>query len=809
MSFKTSIKKLQNWISRLFNKIKPGDYAIQGAGIGLLIGSVVLFVIEVLGMGINFADSWILILGGLIVLGSVLLSYLGNWLIKKYVEIPKPYKIALLISIPLLFLMRLGDTRIPAFMVLVFSLLGAGIWVLRPAHFGKLSVPKKAVAFLGLILGLAGSGAFLYFLTIRGLDMEEQINAAQLSADKITPLEMESPASPGAFEVEYFTYGSGKDKRREEFAGGVKYTTESVDGTPFLDRWEGWSGKYRTWKWGFDYRELPLNGRVWKPKGKGPFPLVLIVHGNHPMQDYSDPGYEYLGELMASRGFIFVSVDENFLNGSWTDYSKGLEKENDARGWMLLEHLRQWKDWNQDSSHELFGMIDMKKLSLIGHSRGGEAVGHAAMLNQLDYYPDDASIPLGYHFGIQSVIAIAPVDGQYKPGGSLTKFSNVSYLTIHGAQDQDVESFDGAKQFERITFSDSVYRFKAGLYVANANHGQFNSSWGDNDMLATFSGVLNRGQLMDAKEQETIAQVYISAFLEATLNQKYEYLPLFMDARKGRNWLPETIYLNQFEDSRSQFWAGYDEDFDVLSLPKGGKAQGKNLSVWREGEVVPKYGLKGTRAVFLGWNYEDFGKDSLDWDGDQKPVLPDSISASYTLTLGPESFRPDSSSVLIFSLAESNESSNPKSSGKWVKNNDENQEEAEPKEESEPEEKEEEQEDEEEEKPLAPLDLTLELVDTEGKQISFLLSEFSPLQRLIQSRVMKIQFLDKKDETESIFQIFQFDLVKMASRNPDFQLEKLHQIRFIFDRSEQGVVILDQVGLMPKLPINSENSPPL
>ncbi|GMQ24955.1 hypothetical protein Aoki45_16370 [Algoriphagus sp. oki45] len=802
MNLKSLSLHLKSWIGLQLKKVKPGKRSIKGASIGLLVGSTFFFTIELIGMSINFNDRWILVLGVLVVLAAVLASYLSSWLIKKIHEIPKAYKITLFIALPLLLQVRFGDFRISLFLILVLSLLGAGLTIFKPGHFKKMTSPKKSAALLGLVLGLAGIGSFFYFLGIRGLDMPPSINAASLSKEKISPLTFDSPASPGTFEVEFFTYGSGKDKRRKEFSEEVKYQTASVDGTAFLDEWDGLSGKYRTFSWGIDFRELPINGRVWKPKGKGPFPLVLIVHGNHPMQDYSDPGYEYLGELLASRGFILVSVDENFLNGSWSDIFGGLEKENDARGWMLLEHLRQWKTWNEDSSHELFGQVNMDRLALIGHSRGGEAVGHAAMLNQLDYYPDDASIPLGYHFGIQSVIAIAPVDGQYKPGGSLTKFSNVSYFTIHGAQDQDVESFDGAKQFERITFSDSVYRFKAGLYVANANHGQFNSSWGDNDMLATFSGVLNRGQLMDAKEQETIAQVYISAFLEATLNQKYEYLPLFMDSRKARNWLPETIYLNQFEDSRSRYWGRFDEDFDVLTISEGGKAIGKNLSVWKEGEVMPKYGLKGTRAVFLGWNYEDFGKDSLDWDGDQKPYLPDSIRASYTLTLGPESFRPDSSSVLIFSLAESNESSNPKSSGKWVKNNDENQEEAEPKEESEPEEK-------EEEKPLTPLDLTLELVDTEGKQISFLLSEFSPLQRLIQSRVMKIQFLDKKDETESIFQIFQFDLEKLASRNPDFQLEKLHQIRFSFDRSEQGAVILDQIGLMPKLPINSENSPSL
>ncbi|TFV94519.1 hypothetical protein E4S40_10895 [Algoriphagus kandeliae] len=807
-TLKTYFLRLKTWLGKKLLKIKPGLFSVKGAAVGLIIGSVILFVIEVLGTTINFKDPWIMALGAVIVLLALLGSYLSVWLVKQFYEIPRPYKIALFLTIPLLFVVRLQDERLVFYLVVVFSLVGAGISLFRNGHFKRLTTPKKVVGILGFALGLVGVGVFLYFLSIRGLEMRPVINAAKLSEDKIPLLKGDSPANPGSFEVDYFTYGSGKDIRREEYAEGVRYETSSVDGTAFLDHWEGLSGKYRTHFWGFDYRELPLNGRVWKPKGEGPFPLVLIVHGNHPMQDFSDPGYAYLGELLASRGIILVSVDENFINGSWSDIPEGLERENDARAWLLLEHLKQWKAWNEDAQHELSGQIAMDKLALIGHSRGGEAVGHAAMLNQLDFYPDDASIPLGYHFDIQSVIAIAPVDGQYKPGNSLTKIENVSYLGIHGAQDADVESFDAAKQYERVSFTDSAYRFKAGIYIAGANHGQFNTRWGDNDVLATFSGILNKNQLMDEAEQEQIAKVYISAFLETTLFKKEDYLPLFADARKGRHWLPETIYLSQFEDSKSQFWANFDEDFDVVSLTEEGKAKGENLTVWREGEVIPKYGLKGTRALFLGWNYDEFGGDSVNWESGPKPQLSDSVRASYTISLGQNTFRPDSSSVLIFSLAESNESSNPKKSGKWIKKNESNEEELEnesvgenevDEEQVEESENKEEEKESKEEKPLSPIDFTIELTDQQGERLTFLLSEFSPLQRLIKSRVMKIQFLDDKDETESVFQLYQFDLQKLRALNPAFQPENLNQIRFIFDQSEVGVIVLDKVGIMKNL----------
>ena len=117
-------------------------------------------------------------------------------------------------------------------------------------------------------------------------------------------LDVPSPLESGSYEVGALYYGSGTDKNRPEFRDSVAFSTASVDASKLVSL--GGSAKSRNKYWGFKPDSFPLNGRVWYPQGEGPFPLVLVAHGNHSMDDFSDPGYEYLGRHLASRGFILA-----------------------------------------------------------------------------------------------------------------------------------------------------------------------------------------------------------------------------------------------------------------------------------------------------------------------------------------------------------------------------------------------------------------------------------------------------------------------------------------------------------------------
>lgn len=490
----------------------------------------------------------------------------------------------------------------------------------------------RVKTILHLLLACSLLSLFLYWVLSPGHEAAWSSEEWEWSEKSETLLP--NPALSGPYEIEKFSYGSGTDKRRAEFGKEVDLISGTVNVTPFI----GYNGEidryYREWYWGFSLRQAPLNGRIWKPKDDGKYPLVLIVHGNHNMVDYSDDGYDYLGELLASKGYITVSVDQNYLNASILG---NLVQDNAARAWLMLEHLNLWREWNGTESHPFYDSIDMENISLIGHSRGGEAVATATLLNQLSHYPDNANIHFDYGFDIESVIAIAPVDGQYRPTDNSVDLENVNYFVMHGSNDMDVREFLGIKQYNRIHLTEGDY-FKSGLYIFGANHGQFNTSW-EKDVSAPLSWLVNRKAIMSPDEQRQIAQVYISSFLDATILEKHEYRSLFQNNRYFQAWLPNTIYSTQYEDSSFAPIADYSEDVDVTTATSPNVSiEGSELAIWKERNLFLRHGsYQDNQAVYLGWNNNN---------------------AAYTFSF-PESpsteLNMDKTSSLIFNLAEANE----------------------------------------------------------------------------------------------------------------------------------------------------------
>jgi hypothetical protein len=272
------------------------------------------------------------------------------------------------------------------------------------------------------------------------------------------------------------------------------------------------------------------------------------------MKQFSDPGYGYLGELLASPGYILASVDENFLNGTFAPRT--------TPGAGCCCSISGPGSNSTTPPGPFQGKVDLGNIGLMGHSRGGEAVAVAAAFNRLSHYPDDATIAFDFNYGIKALVAIAPIDGQYEPASVPTPLENVNYLVIHGSHDGDVSAFSGLRQYERIKFTDGRPWFKSAVWMYRANHGQWNTVWGSTDGGPASPRFLDLRGLIPPEEQRQMARVYIAGFLDATLKGRTEYLPIFRDHRVIGGWLPHTMYQTRFMESGFKTLASFGEDVE-------------------------------------------------------------------------------------------------------------------------------------------------------------------------------------------------------------------------------------------------------
>jgi hypothetical protein len=218
---------------------------------------------------------------------------------------------------------------------------------------------------------------------------------------------------------------------------------------------------------------------------RGPVPVIFMAHGNHSPADPSYLGYDYFQQALARMGFVAVSVDCNELNG-WTAGAGNITDRADLIN-ASIAHFQ-----TLSASGPIFkGRLDFKKVGLMGHSRGGEAVVIA---------PVRASKPAGVT--ILGVLSLAPTDW----GATSGPPQGYEFLTLLPAADGDVWSNDGAKYYDRCL----PPAFKSQLYVHNACHNYFNRQWLNND---------NGGTLptMARSDHERVLLTYGCAFYRRVL----------------------------------------------------------------------------------------------------------------------------------------------------------------------------------------------------------------------------------------------------------------------------------------------------
>ncbi len=448
-------------------------------------------------------------------------------------------------------------------LLLLSAVVGGSAWSLirvrREPNARRRSRAPIVLAMASLIL------VGLLFWVIR-----PWISAVETEATQAT-----EPAAAADADVETLTHGSGADRLRSSYGEQVGFRTRPVDASKLITGWGPGQAGDRTAMWGFDPSALPVNGRVWYPAGQPPdgrWPLVLIAHGNKSDVTFSDEGLGYLGEHLARRGYMVASIDQNFLNTSI-----------------------------------------LNRVPLIGHSRGGGAVAQAAAL-------EAQTAPGSNRAGrIQAVIGLAPTDPPARDEATeRTRLWGIDYLLLQGALDVDVVLFEGQGQLERVELGPS--NVKASVFLAHADHSQFNEDWGNRDVgFGMPKRFLDAGTLMSGADQRAIATGYVSAFLDRSLRGIDDLPGLFSrppgagtDPRAG--WVPRTplrtTYRTGGAAAANVLVDGQEETAkDTARLP-GAKVAASGFTQCEEIAFPRRTGPGDDRALHLAW--EDATKARYD-----------------------------------------------------------------------------------------------------------------------------------------------------------------------------------------------------
>jgi hypothetical protein len=266
----------------------------------------------------------------------------------------------------------------------------------------------------------------------------------------------------------------------------------------------GKPGAYRTvtGEYRLDPVELPgfaapveMQAVVVAPTGvTGKRPLALFLHGRHSTcykpgdDEYADgewpcptgtkpipshKGYLQDQKLLASQGYVTVSISANGINGQDFAAEDGGAQ---ARSSLVRQHLARWAGW---ASHPATApaavakapKADLSRVLLVGHSRGGEGVNRAAMDS---LYPAPAAQD-GYkgpvRWKIRGTVLIGPTIFGQNP------VADVPSATILPGCDGDVSDLQGEVYVDGTRGVGKGAALHSAVYMVGANHNFFNSEW--------------------------------------------------------------------------------------------------------------------------------------------------------------------------------------------------------------------------------------------------------------------------------------------------------------------------------------------
>ncbi|MFE9659945.1 hypothetical protein [Streptomyces sp. NPDC005955] len=276
--------------------------------------------------------------------------------------------------------------------------------------------------------------------------------------------------------------------------------------------------------------KVEMKATVVGPKNAtGPRPLALFLHGRHAtcynatgednidwpcpsgfQQIPSYKGYLHDQKLLASQGYVTVSISANGVNGQDNNVE---DAGAQARSSLVRQHLARWAGWAKDpatapAAVKRLPKANLDKVLLVGHSRGGEGVNRAA-LDTLHKAPAAAD---GYRgpvrWKIRGTVLIGPTIFGHNPA------PDVPSLTLLPGCDGDVSDLQGQIYADGTRGTSRGKALHSSAYVIGANHNYFNTEWTPGQAVAPANDDWDEGNV------DAVCSVGTAARLKPAQQQK-------------------------------------------------------------------------------------------------------------------------------------------------------------------------------------------------------------------------------------------------------------------------------------------------
>lgn len=337
--------------------------------------------------------------------------------------------------------------------------------------------------------------------------------------------------------------------------------------------------------------ESDVHGIAWYPQNpSGRLPVLVWLHGRHttcqtvigelPLLIVGDDdcpsglllfesapsyrGYDAAAELLATQGYVVLSIDLNDVNDN--DNAAPTDRGALARAELTLEHLDRFRaiDAAGGSGFDaLRGHLDLQKVGLMGHSRGGIGILKTAQENALR--------PTATRYGIRALFGLAPDTSGLNIGAAAYEVEpDVAWGALIGYCDGDASDFFGSYYFDRNRARPDLAAPRYQIIAMGANHNYFNTEWaGTDDWALTDTGGrdthCNGGERDVLADQQAQLQYFLASYFRYFVGGESAYAGYW----QGREAVPDSVCVTDRDNCPSRFhysrWPLPGERLPVLS----------------------------------------------------------------------------------------------------------------------------------------------------------------------------------------------------------------------------------------------------